>query len=157
MKKIDVELWVEYHNNRRSHYTKRELSEIRACEFAMHLLVPTNYLLRMIDIEDFYNDSLTNQMTAIDELSKTFGVPHVVITVKLDELIKKMLEIPKEKILELIDLDDFLNDSPLEQTITIKHLADTFGVTQKVMTNRLEEILHESNTKTNSKRKSLSK
>lgn len=140
MKKIDVDLWVEYHRNRKSYYSEKEKSEIRACEFAMHLLIPTKNLLQMVDLEDFYKDSLTGKMLTIQKIAEVFDVPEVAVSIKLEELVEKNIILPKDKILERIDLDEFNNESPYDQMQTINHLSEEFGVTYDKMTTRLEEI-----------------
>ena len=155
MKKIDIDLWVEYHNNKKRIYTKKEMSEIRACEFAMHLLVPTKNLLTMVDIEEFKNDSITGQMLTIQKLAETFNVPYVVVSIKLEELVNKMLILPKEKILDMIDIDDFKNDSITGQMLTTKHLAEHFGVSYTTMSNRLEEISNNINKSKNKKKSGI--
>ena len=155
MKKIDIDLWVEYHNNKKRIYTKKEMSEIRACEFAMHLLVPTKNLLTMVDIEEFKNDSITGQMLTIQKLAETFNVPYVVVSIKLEELVNKMLILPKEKIFDMIDIDDFKNDSITGQMLTTKNLAEHFGVSYTTMSNRLEEISNNINKSKNKKKSGI--
>lgn len=60
MVKIDFEKFVEYHKNPNKEYSIKELEEIRANEFAMHLLCPTMYVLEEflavnMDFENIYN------------------------------------------------------------------------------------------------------
>lgn len=140
MKKIDVDLWVNYHQNRKKYYTEKELSEIRACEFAMHLLIPTKSLLQMVDLKEYYKDSVTGKMLTIQKLADTFNVPTIAVSIKLDELVERNIILPKNKIMELVDIEELKDEDPLEQMQTIKHLSEEFGVSYGKMTDRLEEI-----------------
>ncbi len=140
MKKIDVDLWVNYHQNRKKYYTEKEMSEIEACEFAMHLLIPTKKLLQMVDLNEYYKDSVTGKMITIQKLADTFKVPTIAVSIKLDELVERNIILPKKKIMELVDIEELKDEDPLEQMQTIKHLSEEFGVTYEEMNNRLEEI-----------------
>lgn len=140
MSKIDIDLWVNYHLNRKKYYTEKEMSEIEACEFAMHLLIPTKKLLQMVDLKEYYKDSVTGKMITIKKLANTFKVPTIAVSIKLDELVQRNLILPKKKIMKLVDIEELKDEDSLEQMQTIKHLSEEFGVTYEEMNNRLEEI-----------------
>ncbi len=94
MMKIDFEKFVEYHNNPNKEYSVKELEEIRANEFAMHLFCPTMYVLEEflalnIDFDNIYNLSNYERLRFYRILQKRFLVPMDVITLKIDELCDK--------------------------------------------------------------------
>ena len=94
MMKIDFEKFVEYHNNPNKEYSVKELEEIRANEFAMHLFCPTMYVLEEflalnIDFDNIYNLSNYERLRFYRILQKRFLVPMDVITIKIDELCDK--------------------------------------------------------------------
>ena len=91
MMKIAFKKFVEYHKNPNKSYSIKELEEIRASEFAMHLLCPTMFVLEEflaanLDFENF--DNLTNyeRYDFYEMLRKRFVVPMDIITIKIDEL-----------------------------------------------------------------------
>lgn len=140
MTKIDIDLWVNYHLNRKKYYTEKEMSEIEASEFAMHLLIPTKKLLQMVDLNEYYKDSVTGKMITIQKLASIFKVPTIAVSIKLDELVERNIILHKKEIMKLVDIEELKDEDSLEQMQTIKHLSEEFGVTYEEMNNRLEEI-----------------
>lgn len=97
MRKIDVNLWINYHKYPHRHYSEAQMREIRASEFAMHLLVPTSAFNNRINIEEVKRLSFMEKYQLILRESEFFGVPPEVISIKIDELIK---ESEKEEVIE---------------------------------------------------------
>ena len=97
MRKIDVNLWINYHKYPHRHYSAAQMREIRASEFAMHLLVPTGAFNNRINIEEVKRLSFMEKYQLILRESEFFGVPSEVISIKIDELIK---ESEKEEVIE---------------------------------------------------------
>ena len=89
MRKIDVNLWINYHTHPKAHYSEAELREIRASEFAMHLLVPTNTFLKRIDLDKVRNYSFLEKYQLVTKEAEYFGVPPEVISIKLEELLEQ--------------------------------------------------------------------
>lgn len=90
MKNSDFELWLDYHKtNGINQYTIEQIKEIRACEFAMHLLIPTDALLKMFggNFDFFYTLNLQEKNSLVKELAKRFKVEESIMCVKIDELI----------------------------------------------------------------------
>lgn len=90
MHKRDYQLWIDYHSGDiHRELTRNEYSEIAACDFAMHLLIPTDSLLEIcggwenLEKMNFYHDH-----TIVERLSDIFLVPEEVVFFKLDYLIK---------------------------------------------------------------------
>lgn len=89
MTKEDYELWINYHMNPKSNYTKEEMSEIRASEFAMDLLIPTDKLLELcggIKIIKEMND--VEIIRLIKHLKDVFDVDEEVLYIKINKVIK---------------------------------------------------------------------
>ena len=89
MRKIDVNLWINYHTHPKSHYSEEELREIRASEFAMHLLVPTKAFLKRVDLDKVREYTFLEKYQLVTDEATYFGVPPEVISVKLEELLEQ--------------------------------------------------------------------
>ena len=94
MMKIDFENFVEYHKNPDKKYTIDEMEDIRANEFAMHLMCPTMYvleefLLANLDFEKLNNLYFYDKYKFYETLFNRFGIPIEVICIKIDELSDK--------------------------------------------------------------------
>lgn len=103
MKDNDYKLWLDYHYgliNRQ--LTKEEESEIRACEFAMHFLIPTEMLLKECNYDRLKKIVLSNDSKMINKLSTLFQVPTEVMIIKIRELIREKQEKDKPKIVEKV-------------------------------------------------------
>lgn len=57
MGKIDVKLWIKYHNHPKAHYTDDELRIIRKTDIFICFLVPMNLLEKRINLEEIRNCS----------------------------------------------------------------------------------------------------
>ncbi len=98
MGKIDVKLWIKYHNHPKSHYTDDELRIIRKTDVFICFLVPTNLLEKRINLEEVRNCSPLKKFNLLSRESEYFGVPPEVISIKIDELLNENInEIKKEK------------------------------------------------------------
>lgn len=94
MKKNDWGMFVNYHIHPKDNYTEEELNEIRANEFAMHLLMPTLYvldefLINDLDFKKFNDLSNCDKYLFYKRLVKRFIVPMDVVVIKIDELNNK--------------------------------------------------------------------
>lgn len=88
MRKKDYKLWVAYHHGKiNRELTEKEYSEIRAFEFAMHLLIPTDKLLEVCG--GFDNLKYYRNYLMINRLANYFCVPKDVMLFKFDYLIEK--------------------------------------------------------------------
>lgn len=89
MKKDDYNFWLAYHTGKINRkLTEKEYSEIRACEFAMHLLIPTDRLLEMCGgLDNLKNMNIYHNYPVIKELAKAFDVSEDVMILKIDDLI----------------------------------------------------------------------
>ena len=101
MTKEDYSLWVNYHlgNVKLSELNKREIKEIQASEFAMHLLVPTKSILKMIGGEGYLLSAASDE-EVLEKLSEHFRVDRHVVLFKLQTLIRKnkIKEVSKRKV-----------------------------------------------------------
>ena len=101
MKKSNYNLWLAYHyGNINRKLTKKEYCEIRACEFAMHLLIPTEAVLEICGgLDSLKNMNIYHNYPVIKKLAQKFCVPEDVMLFKLDYLIKeKNLEESKNNV-----------------------------------------------------------
>lgn len=91
MYKEDFELWIDYHKtDGNKEYTKKQLEEIRACEFAMNLLVPIDSFLEYCGgIEKIRKADIITINIIINKAAEYFKVPTEVISVRVKELQKE--------------------------------------------------------------------
>ena len=99
MYKKDFELWLDYHKNPGNReYTEEEMKEIRASDFAMDLLVPTDSFLEYCGgIEKLKRSDIITLNITINKAAEYFKVPTEVIAVKVKELQKEEQEKKKTK------------------------------------------------------------
>ena len=76
-------LWVDYHYGIKKDFTADEKKEIFACEFAMHLLVPTKVINKQIKNMGGI-EAIKNNPNKIKELANFYDVPNEVIWFKLN-------------------------------------------------------------------------
>ena len=85
--------------------SEEQMQEIEACEFAMHLLIPTDRLIDFVgDINRIENMSFMERYVLVDIISKEFNAPKMAVRIKLDvilaqEKIKKKVRVNKDNIL----------------------------------------------------------
>ena len=104
MRKIDVKLWIKYHNHPKSHYTDDELRIIRKTDVFICFLVPMSSLEKRINLEEVRNYSYLEKFNLLSRESEYFGVPPEVISIIIDELLNEIKEEKKEgKIRTLIN------------------------------------------------------
>ncbi len=103
MMRSDYQLWLEYHcGSIQRKLTERELKEIRAFDFALHLLVPQNVLLdKLGGYENLKNMHIYHNYPLIKKLAKEFNVNEELILVQLDNIFKK--NDTKQKVLKKED------------------------------------------------------
>lgn len=91
MYKSDYQFWLAYHSgkiNRR--LTKKEYSEIRASDFAMHLLIPTDKLLEKCGGLDILKGiDINYNYRIIKNLARVFYVPEEVMAIKINYIKNK--------------------------------------------------------------------
>lgn len=96
MTRNSFKMWLEYNLGIKKELTEEEKKEIEACEFAMHLLIPTEsinkYINLMGGIEEVNNNNLK-----IHYLANQYGVPIEIMMLKINYLIKKSEEYEKTK------------------------------------------------------------
>lgn len=92
------QLWLNYHYGLiQRELTKEEYSEIRACEFAMHFLIPDEYLLKECGgYNKLSNITLSCEDKFVKNLAERFKVPIDVMLIKIADLIKRNQESKKE-------------------------------------------------------------
>lgn len=84
---LNLKFWYEYKTGIiKRNLTKEEEQEIRANDFAMHLLLPTESFKRVL--KKLKLDGYNNEQIVI-KLSENFRVPPIVVLVKLNEFENK--------------------------------------------------------------------
>ena len=91
MTKNTFKLWIEYNLGIRKNLTEEEDKEIFACEFAMHLLVPTESINRYIELMGGI-ENVKNDLLKIKYLANLYDVPIEVIQIKLNYLLNQNIE-----------------------------------------------------------------
>lgn len=96
MHKGDYSFWIAYHYGKINRkLTEKEYNEIRASDFAMHLLIPTELLLRECGgAENLTQIDIYHDFLIIRKLANQFKVPEGVMAVKISWVLAK---IEKEK------------------------------------------------------------
>ena len=91
MKESFYSLWIDYHSgNINRALTEREYSEIRACDFSMHLLIPTKALLKMCGgLNKLKQMDIYHNNDVIRKMALAFRVPEEVMFFKMDYIIKQ--------------------------------------------------------------------
>lgn len=91
MKNSDYHLWIGYHYGQiKRKLTKKEYEEIRTCEFAMHLLVPTDKVLEICGgLNNLKKMDIYRNYAIVKKLAKQFCVTEDVMLFKLSYLIHK--------------------------------------------------------------------
>lgn len=92
MFKGDYNFWLAYHYGKiHRKLTEKEYSEIRASEFAMHLLIPTGALLMECGgAENLANMNIFHNYPKIRELANKFKVPEDVMVIKISCILAEM-------------------------------------------------------------------
>lgn len=104
MRKIDVKLWINFHNQPKAHYTNDELRIIKKTDIFIRFLVPMSSLEKRINLEEVRNYSYLEKFNLLSRESEYFGVPPEVISIIIDELLNEIKEEKKEgKIRTLIN------------------------------------------------------
>ncbi len=85
MTRNSFKIWFEYELGIRKELTKEEKQEVKACEFAMHLLVPTESINRYIELMGGI-DEVKNDIFKIDYLADLYKIPTIIIKLKLNYL-----------------------------------------------------------------------
>ena len=85
MTRNSLKIWIEYKLGIKNELTKEEKQEVEACEFAMHLLIPTESINRYIEKMDGI-ENVKNDMLKIKYLAKLYGVPIEIMQMKLNSL-----------------------------------------------------------------------
>lgn len=98
MFKGDYDFWLDYHSGKiNRNLTKEEYSEIRASDFAMHLLIPTEALLKecggYTKLENIFESENYAEMR---KLADKFHVPVKAMIIKISYVLEGV-EIAKEK------------------------------------------------------------
>ncbi len=98
MNRNSFQLWVDYSLGKiQRKLTKKEQSEIDASTFAMHLLIPTNSLLRLCNgLQNM--EALSNCDFVIEALAEKFWVPKEVMFIKMKGLLQEKPELLPEEI-----------------------------------------------------------
>lgn len=91
MAKIPMKIWIKYSLGLKTELTEDEKKEIQVCEFAMHLLVPTESINRYINLMGEI-DNVINDIFKIEYLADLYKVPTIIIKLKLDYLSNKNIE-----------------------------------------------------------------
>ena len=91
MTKEIYKLWIDYHYGIKKNFTIDEEKEIFACEFAMHLLVPTESINRYIELMGGI-EKVKNDLLKIKYLANLYDVPIEVIQIKLNYLLNQNIE-----------------------------------------------------------------
>ncbi len=91
MTKNSFKIWIEYNFGIKKELTKDEKQEVEACEFAMHLLIPTESINRYIDLMGGIKD-VKNDQLKIQYLADLYGVPIEIMQIKLNYLANKNIE-----------------------------------------------------------------
>ena len=85
MTRNSFKLWIEYKLGIKEQLTEEETKEVEACDFGMHLLIPTEsvnrYIEKMGGIEN-----INNNQPKIQYLAKLYGVPIEIMLIKLNYL-----------------------------------------------------------------------
>ena len=92
MFKCDYNLWVDYHSGKINRdLTEDEKKEIRASDFAMHLLVPEKTLLNTCGgiegIKKIYSESLSGNPYPLKRVANLFAVEPIVVLFKMEAVI----------------------------------------------------------------------
>lgn len=103
MQKVDLQLWYDYrlgHIHRT--LTAQEFNEIRACEFAMHFLIPEKALLEKCGgFENLANLLSVDDYEAVCRLARAlaneFVVDEKMMFIRLQELNQMYIEQQKQK------------------------------------------------------------
>lgn len=96
MTKNSFKIWIEYNFGVKKELTEDEKQEVEACEFAMHLLIPTESINRYIDLMGGIEEVNNNQLK-LQYLANQYGVPVEIMMVKIDYLIKQSEKHEKTK------------------------------------------------------------
>lgn len=96
MTRNSFKMWLEYNLGIKKELTEEEKQEIEACEFAMHLLIPTESINRYINLMGGIEE-VNNNKLKIHYLANQYGVPIEIMMLKIDYLIKKSEEYEKTK------------------------------------------------------------
>ena len=113
MKQMEYKLWCDYHLGRVDRpFTPDEEREIRANEFAMHLLVPTD-AVKSLALKHGGLEALISSMYRIEAFAELFDVAPEVFYFK----VKEMKELEDE-----FNLYDFNLNSNKKETILTKIL-----------------------------------
>jgi len=91
MAKIPMKVWIKYSLGLKTELTEDEKKEVQVCEFAMHLLVPTESINRYINLMGGI-DNVKNDIFKIEYLADLYKVPTIIIKLKLDYLSNKNIE-----------------------------------------------------------------
>lgn len=88
----DYKVWEEYHYNKTNRkLTEEEFAELRANEFAMHLLVPTDSLLKDCGgyekMKEIYLGDFSFKMRFVEKLAKMYIVSAEIILFKMEHII----------------------------------------------------------------------
>lgn len=97
MFKSDYNLWVDYHQGKiNRELTEDEKKEIRASDFAMHLLVPTDVLMNECGgyegIKKIYYDYSVGNPYPVKKLAFLFEVEPILVLLKIKSVIKNYSE-----------------------------------------------------------------
>lgn len=87
----DCDFWLAYHRGEiQRDLTEKEFREIRASEFAMHLLIPTKELLKECGgYNNIKNIIILSDVSRIRELANRFKVPVEVMSIKISYILKE--------------------------------------------------------------------
>ena len=90
MFKSDYNFWLAWHYGQIDRkLTEKEESEIRASEFAMHFLIPTNALLEKCGgYDNLKNQNIYHNYPLIRKLANEFHVSEDIMLFKLDYIMK---------------------------------------------------------------------
>lgn len=108
MFKSDYDFWLDYHRGTiNRELTKKEYSEIRASEFAMHLLIPTKTLLKVCggysNMKNIFYESNSVNSPKIRKLANAFCVPKEVMAIKIACVLKQYETAQEHKKMRAID------------------------------------------------------
>ena len=91
MANIPMKVWIKHSLGLKTNLTENERKEVQVCEFAMHLLVPTESINRYINLMGGI-DNVKSDIFKIDYLADLYKVPTIIIKLKLNYIENKIIE-----------------------------------------------------------------